>query len=269
MVVVVPLNKVFKQGVNYRTHPRTAYLIEKIGTDGASATRLKVDGKDLGALISDVAPLRKTNSYIVGPLDISRLPYVIPPETDFSVDGPSGAKVRVIGKVYLLAPGEPTPESLLARFREQPNKHIRYVEGSVSLGTDVAWADGDEITLTTITPLTIEKFKFNDLVMVKIENATINDGDVVIQFYLDNNPLENLYGTNISPGIDVLAMPHRDDVGTNEIAFTLKDFPIEVIGDHTLKVTAKNVSGSAISPPSGASITLTLYMVAEYEKGGR
>jgi len=269
MVVIVPLNKILVQGTSYRTHPRTAYLIEKIGTDGSTDTRLKVDGKDLGVLVADVAPLRKTNSYIVGPLDISRLPYVIPPEVDFEVDGPSGAKVRVIGKIYQLAPGEPTPESLLARFREQPDKHIKYVSGSYSFGTDTAWSANDEVTLLTLTPSTIEKYKFNDIVMVEIENATINDGDVVIQFYIDNNPLEFLYGTNINPGLDVLAMPHRDDVATNEVAFSLKDLPIELLGDHTLKVTAKNVSGSAISPPSGTSITLTLYMVAEYTKGGR
>ena len=268
MVVEVPLNKVFVQGTTYRTHPRTCYVVQAIGTDGSTATKLVIDGKHTGEIVADVAPIRKTSSYNIGPLDISKLPYVIPPDTDFYVDGPSGAKVRCIGKILLLAPGEVVPESLLARFREQPSKHLKYVTGSYAFGTDVAWSAGQEVTLLTLTPSTIEKYLFNGLVAVKIENATINDGDVVVQFYLDNNPVENLYGTNINPGIDLLALPHRDAVATNEVVFTLKDFPINLEGDHTLKVTAKNVKGSDITPPSGTSITLTLFMVAEYSKGG-
>ena len=267
MVVEVTLNKVLTQGTTYRTHPRVCYVVQKIGTNSTSSGYLVIDGKVTGAIIADIAPIRKTSSYVYGPLDISRLPYVIPPDTSFYWNGASGSDVRLIGKILQLAPGEVVPESLLARYREQPDKHIKYVSGSYSFGTDTAWSDGTEVTILTLTPTTIEKYKFNDLVVVDIANATISDGDVVLKFYVDNNPLEFLESNNVEAGLDILAFPHRDDVATNEVAFSLKDLPILLEGDHTLKVTAKNVSGSAISPPSGTSITLTLYMVGEYSKG--
>jgi len=264
----IPLDKVIVQGVDYRTHPRVALKIKRIGTDAATPSYLEIDGKVTGNLIADVAPMRKTNGYIVGPLDISRKPLVIPPDTDFAVKGASGAKFRIIGTLYQLAPGEAVPGDLMARFKEQSEKYITYKSGSYAFGTDEAWADGTEVTLLTLTPSTIEKFKFNDIIMVDYANMSPGPGDIVIQFYLDNNPLEYLESENVERGIDLLSIPHRDDVASNEEPFSLKDFPIELKGDHTLKVTAKNVSGSSITPPSGTAISLTLYMVAEYEKGG-
>ena len=99
MVRTVPLDKIIVQGTDYRTHPRVAIKINKIGTDTTTASYIEIDGKVTGSIIQDVAPLAKENTKINGPLDISRLPLVIPPDTDFSVQGGSGAKFRIIGPV--------------------------------------------------------------------------------------------------------------------------------------------------------------------------
>ena len=257
------LDKILVEGTSYRTHPRVALKINKIGTDATSATHLKIDGKVLGDLIEDVAPLHYENTKINGLLDISKLPYVVPPDTDFEVEGASGAKVRVVGTLYQLAPGEAVPGDIMSRFDEQPGKFLRYVTGSYSFGTATSWADGTEVDVYTLTPSTIEKYVFNNLLMVDYTGFTANPGDVVIQFYMDNNPIEYLESTNLDRGVDLLSIPHQDDVAVNLDLFTLKDFPIEVLGDHTFKVTAKNVSGSAISL---SSASITLYAVAEYSK---
>ena len=65
----------------------------------------------------------------------------------------------------------------------------------------------------------------------------------------------------LDKGVDLRAIPDYNDVSANEDVFTLKDFPIEVPGDHTFKVTATNVSGSAISL---SSASITLYAVVDY-----
>jgi len=265
MVRTVPLDKIIVQGTDYRTHPRVAIKINKIGTDTTTASYLEIDGKVTGQIIQDVAPLAKDNTKINGPLDISRLPLVIPPDTDFSVQGGAGAKFRIIGTLYQLAPGEAVPGDLMARFNEQANKYIRYVTGTYSFGAATEWSAGTEVELYSLTPTTVEKYVFNDLLMIDYTGFTASAGDVAIKFYIDNNPLEYLESTNLTRGVDMLSIPHQDDVAVNEQVFTLKDFPIEVLGDHTLKITAENVSGSAISL---SSASITLYAVAEYEKKG-
>ena len=265
MPKTVPLDKIITQGTTYTTHSRVAIKINKVGTDATSASYLEIDGKVTGNLIADVAPIHKTSSYIVGPLDISRLPLVIPPDTDFSVEGASGANFRIIGTLYQLAPGEAIPGDIMSRFQEQHNKYITYVSNTYSFGAATSWSDGTEVTLYTLTPNTVERYVFNDLLMVDYTGFTPSVGDVAIKFYLDNNPLEYLESENLDRGIDLLSIPHRDDVASNEEPFTLKNFSIEVPGDHTFKVTATNVSGSDISL---SSASITFYAVAEYEKKG-
>jgi len=259
----IKLDKVITQGTTYTTHSRVCLKITKIGTDTTTASHLKINGKELGDLIEDVAPLHAENTKINGLLDISRLPYVVLPDTDFLVEGGSGANFRIVGSLYQLEPAEAVPPELRTRDAEQINHYIRYVTGSYSFGSATEWAAGNEVTLYTLTPTTIERYLFNDLLMIDYTGFTANAGDVAIQFYMDNNPIEYLLSTNLDAGIDMLSIPHQDDVAANTDLFKLSDFPIEVLGDHTLKITAKNVSGSAISL---SSASITLYGVAEYHR---
>jgi len=259
----IVLDKIITQGTTYRTHRRVALEILKLGTDTTTASYLEIDGKVTGSIIEDVAPLHAENTKINGLLDISRLPYVVPPDTDFSVQGGSGANFRIVGRLHQLHPTEAVPAGLMSRFERQFDHYIRYVTGSYSFGAATSWADDTEVTIYSLTPATIEQYRFDDLLMIDYTGFTPSAGDVVIQFYLDNNPLENLLSTNLDPGVEMLSIPHQDDVAANLDVFTLKDFPIDVLGDHTLKITATNVSGSAITL---SSASITLYGVAEYKK---
>jgi len=263
MVRIVKLDKIITQGTSYRTHRRVAMQIEKIGTDTTTASRLVIDNKLTGDIIEDVAPLHYENTKINGLLDISRMPYVILPDTDFEVTGGSGASFHIVGKLYQMEAGEPVPSGLTSRYNEQFNKYIQYITGTYDFGAATSWADGTEVELYSLTPATIEKYVFNDLLMIDYTGFTPSAGDVVIQFYIDNNPLEYLECANLDRGIDMLSIPHQDDVAANLDLFTLKDFPIELLGDHTLSITATNVSGSAITL---SSASITLYGVCEYER---
>ena len=263
MARAVPLDKIITQGTTYTTHSRVALKIDKLGTDTTTASHLKIDGKEMGDIIEDVAPLHYENTKINGLLDLGDLYYVVLPDTDFEVEGGSGANFRIVGTLYQLEPGEPVPGDLKARAEAQLNHHLRYVTGSHSFGTATEWADGTEVEVYSLTPTTIERYLFNNLMMFDYSGMTLNAGDVVIKFYMDNNPLEYLECDNLDRGIDILSIPHQDDVAANLDLFTLKAFPIEVLGDHTLKVTAENVSGSAISL---SSASITMYAVAEYER---
>jgi len=255
------LDKILDVGTAYKTHERVVYVIKKIGTNDTAANKLVIDNKYMGPIIQNTSPLRKTSSTIVGPLDLEGLYYVIPGDTDFKVEGTSGKIMRVIGTILMLDPGETIPSDLLARFKAQPNHYKTYLTGEYDFGAATSWADGTEVTLYTLTPKTIEKYIFNDLIFIEYTGFTVNPGDVVIQFYLNNNPIEYLYDSTVDPGIDILSFPKYDGASAQDVPFKAREFPIEVPGDNTLKITAKNVSGSAISL---SSAKITLYAIAEF-----
>ena len=262
----VPLDKILTQGTTYTTHEREAWIIKKLGTNSSTRGYVKIDGKETTYIHTTAAPVHKTSSNLLGPINLGNLYLVVPPETDISWEGASGSILRVVGTKLILSPGESLEASLMDRFNRQPNEYIYVIEDSYSHGTDTAWTAGDENEVVSLTPKTIEKYVLDSVVMADISNtaSAVSEGQFVITFYLDNNPLENITGDNINAGIDVLSMPRPPADSTEEMPFSLESFPIAVEGDHTLSIRCKNVSGSDISPTSGTSITVTVTAVAKF-----
>ena len=124
MVEYYKLDKIFEQGTTYEMPNDRFYVIRKIGTDGSSATKLVIDGVETGEIINEIAPLHKTSSNLLGPLDLGDLFYVVPPNKTFEIDGPSGAKIRAIGLIGKLAPGEGLPANYASRFTEQGKHYL-------------------------------------------------------------------------------------------------------------------------------------------------
>jgi len=266
MAKLVPFIRVLKQGTTYTTKPRQALIIEKLGTDASTKCALKVRQTTMGVLDKDVAPLHKTSSNLLGPLDLGSLFYVVKPEEEFSIDADSGAKAVVAGKVVLLESGEPLPSELLARYDEQARHYLRKFEGSFSLGTDVAWGADVAYEVLSLTPLTDEKIVLNNVLLVSISGNSVNEGDFAVELWIDNKPLEDVVAENWYSGYDAKYAPYPPADSTEMIALSFKDYPIEVLGDHTLSVKVKNVSGASKSPASGSSWSVTVKFIAEYLK---
>jgi len=266
MVNYYKLDKILKVGETYQTPPDRFLIIQKIGTDAATDAYLKIDGVDTGAITSTVAPLHKTSDNLLGPLDLGSLYYIVPPDKTFWVEGPSGAKFRIIGKIGHLAPGEAMPADLLGRFNAQGKHFITYAEGTGSLGTDESWADGREIDVYSITPKTNEQYIFNKVAMASIIGGSITEGQVALRLYYDGTPLDFLTATAGHKGIDILSMPRPPTDSTEETAFSFEDLALTVLGDHTLAVKAVNVSGSALTPDSGSAWSVTFTAIVEYQQ---
>ena len=263
-----PLDKYLLSGTEYKTDSRQVLVIEKVGTDSADKGTLTVDQVPCLDIINAIAPLRKNNSVIIGPLALGEYYIVVPPETKFKFTGASGSYLRIIGKVVQLDPGEPIPSQYMARYKEQGKKYITYITGTYSHGVDVVWAAEDENTVLTLKPSTIERYIFDGLLLLTKSGGTFTPRQFALLLYLDNVPLEYIYSNTLREGIDTYSIPDYDDVGENEEPFSLKNIPVEVKGDHTLKVTIKNISGADQTPATGASWTFTVYMVAKYIKEG-
>jgi len=240
MVDYYPLDKIFTEGTDYETPADRFYVISALGTDAATATKLVIDGVETGEVISTIAPLHRTSANLLGPLDLGDLYYVVPPNKTFRVDGPAGAKVRAIGRLGVLAPGEVLPAAEAGRFAEQGKKFITYQTGTHTASGTGTWTADVAYEIYSLTPKTIETFRFANVLGVTVGGAAVAEGDVGIQFKLDGRPLDILTAGPGPKGIDALSMPMPPADTTEEVAFSLASRPIEVQG-------AINVSGGDIS----------------------
>jgi len=269
MVNYYKLDKILEQGTNYDMPNDRFYVIRKIGTNSTAGAKLVIDGVETGELISTVAPLHKNSDNLLGPLDLKDYFYVIPPGKTFYVDGSAGDKVRVIGQIGVLAPGEVLPANFANRFNEQGKKYLTYVKGTATLAAAGAnWAVNAETEVYSLTPRTIETYKFSSYVLAELANPATApaEGDVALRFYLDGTPLDILTTEPGKKGIDYYSMPIPSASAKEREAFSLADLAIEVKGDHNFKIKAINTSGGAIAADSSADMTMTVYAVVEYSK---
>lgn len=269
MVEYYKLDKIFVEGTTYETPNDRFYVIRKIGTDGTSATKLVIDGVETGEIINNVAPLHRTSSNLLGPLNLGDLYYVVPPNKTFYVDGPSGTKVRAVGQIGKLAPGEALPANHASRFTDQGKHYYKYDTATATLASaGGTWAADAETDVYSLTPKTVEKYIANNIVMANLSNAatTPSEGDVAIRFFLEGTPLDILTTDPGKKGVDLYSCPHPPAATTEEIPFSLADLPVTIEGDHTFEIKAVNTSGSDITASSGADMTMQITLVLEYIK---
>jgi len=266
MVKRMLLDMQLVQGKTYRTPPRTGLLIKQIGTNDTTLKPLVIDDKPLGKIRDFLAPLHRTTTNMLPLFDLCHLPYVVPPEIEFKWDGSSGTFCRIKGELLKLAPPEAFPSNLLARFDEQTKHYWTGDTCRFEFETDEAWVPNREVTIYDLTPKTIEKCIVKSLIEIGFSNFTPGEADVGIRPYLDNAPLDILYEVTEVGGWDLLNMRAPPAGGTEITPFTLKEFPIEILGDHTFQLRARNISGANITPPTGTKILLVTWIMLEYQR---
>jgi len=269
MPAVFALDLVLIEGKDYLTPERVGLVVNQIGTDKEEEVLLEIADKPTGAITTRVAPLHSVSGNVLPLLNLGRLYYVIPPDTRFKVRGPSGAKLRIKGTIQKLAPGEDMPAALMTRYYAQPDNYLTRVYGRYSHGTDVTLAADAEVEIFSLTPKTIETYRFASIAEASVENYTPTEGALGIRFLLDGAYLDTILEVTKTGGVDILSMPRPPATTTNMQPFSLAETPIEVLGDHTISVRARNISGAAISPATGTSLIFHVEGVAEFQRKGR
>jgi len=266
MAKAVPLDKVLLANVEYQTEKREVLIIKKIGTNSTTIGTLKIDRKPTTQVHALIAPMYKTTSNFLGPMDLGALYNVVLPEQKIIFEGASGSKVRLIGTKIQLEPAEAVEAGLVARADAQHKDYVTVVEGTYTHGVDATWASDVEREILALTPKTTQEYHFNGVVMASVANVSggVAPGEWYVRFYVENAPLEHVYGAYIKHGLDVLSLPRPPAEATELVAFSLADFPIILLGDKTLSVRIANVSGVTKSPPAGASITATFTAAARF-----
>jgi hypothetical protein len=258
------LKKTLKTNRTYIMEKDRYYVIKKAGTDSNSRVTIKVDGVPVLDIVNTIAPMSKTSSNLLGPLDLGEYFIVVPPERQIYCESAAGANVYIEGDLVVLAPGEAIPTEHLTRYNAHVNRKITYVRLSATVGA--SWPAGQEVKVGDINPPTIEDWVFDDFAGVSVANlsTSLTYGQVTLMLYYDGKPLDLLLTSAGPRGIEVLKMPLPPASTSEEEPFTFKDKPITVVGGHTLTVTSINVSGADLSAATGTSITVSF--VAVYKR---
>jgi hypothetical protein len=258
------LKKILKTNTTYEMEKDRYYVIRKIGTDVSAKVTAKVDGIPAVDIFNLIAPIARTSSNTLGPLDLGEYFIVVPPERKLLFESTGSGNVYIEGDLVVLSPGESIPSEHLARYNTYANRKITYLDTSATVGT--SWPAGQEVTVVDITPPTIEDYIFDSFAGVSVSglSAAQTYGQINLKLYYDGKPLDLLVFTAGPHGIETLTMPLPPTDSANKDPFTFKEKPITVVGGHTLSVKAVNVSGSALSAATGSNIAVRF--VAIYKR---
>jgi hypothetical protein len=253
-----------KTNVTYEMEKDRYYVIKRIGTDVSSKVTVKVDGIPVLDIFNTIAPIARTSSNTLGPLDLGEYFIVVPPERKLLFESTGSGNVYIEGDLVVLSPGEAIPSEHLTRYAAYATRKISYVDVSTTVGA--SWPAGQEVKVADLTPPTIEDWIFDNFAGVSVTglSATQTYGQVNIKLYYDGKPLDLLLTTAGPHGIETLKMPLPPTATAEFEPFTFRDKPIMVPGGHTLTVTAINVSGGSLSAATGANIAVRF--VAVYKR---
>jgi len=261
---LLDLAKTFKTNVEYRAQANAFFVFNQIGSD-VDLDYIEIEGRKTTPIDSTLAPTAITASNMFGLEDLEDLYLVVPPNHRFKFVSATSGNVVVNGKMGLLGLGEGLPADLVNRFNNMNIVYKRPVKFTRTLATNQPIAAGEEVLLGTLTPTSIERYIFDDIIAFTSTNTgPFAPGRLAVRFYYDDVPLDILDTGMGHLGIDTFNMPLPPTTTTNMEAFWLREHPIVVEPNHTLKITIINISGASISPPSGSSISLTLEALARY-----
>ncbi|MEM3675390.1 MAG: hypothetical protein QXG08_07975 [Candidatus Methanomethyliaceae archaeon] len=268
MAKYYPVKMTIAANTVYYTPKNAILKVERIGTNSSTPATLWIKEAKVGAIISDLAPLTKTNDNLLGPLNLGSKYYVIPRETDFKFEGSSGSVMLLEGKWIVLDKPDEVPKELAERGLTQFKDYVTYVKSVTTLGTDQPIPANGEVEIFSLTPKTIEKYIFDSYLAVNVTNATFDYGTLVLRFFYDNaylTGLTDLPGTHRTDGLDLKYLTHPPTGSNNMEPFSLEGNAIELPGDHTLKLFVRNTRSTNVTPPSGQAISFTTYAIVKYQ----
>jgi len=265
MPQVYILDKVLKVGVLYRSEPDKAYVVKAVGTDSTTKATLTVEGAPVLETVNLLNLLEARDVERFPPLDLKLNYVVIPPDKVFSFTGSSGSLMRVTGELLSLAPGEVLPTALAARYVEQTKKYYTYTDGVNGIGASASWADGAEYDIISFTAPAGERHHFNRYVYVERTGVIVDDpaGVIALRFYVDDKPLDVHDPAKAPLGIDTLR-GHWYTAATSYFKpFSVAEMPITLEPGHSLRITARNISGAAITTGTGEEAKVKVAILHE------
>jgi len=261
---LLDLAKTFSTNVEYKAQHNAFFVFQNLGAN-VDVDYVEIEGRRTTPIDALLAPPAVTESNLFGPEDLEDLYLVVPPNHRFKFVSSASGKVVALGKIGLLGLGEGLPADLVSRFN---NMHITYkkpITFTKTLAVNESIAANQEIVLGELKPTTIERYILDDIIgFYSTNTGTFEPGKLALRFYYDDIPLDILETGMGHLGIDTYNTPLPPTSTTNFEPFWLREHPIVVEPNHTLRITVINVSGATITPPTGSAITLEFKALAKY-----
>jgi len=261
------LDKVLNVDTEYTAERDKLYVIRKVGTNSTTKATLKIANAPCLEIIQEIARIQQSHLERFSTLDLGDHFVVLTPDKKMSFSGASGSKMRIMGEILELAPGEAIPTNLLARYKEQPQKFMSYERGTYSHGTDTTWVADDENNVIDIDVPAGERWTLDSVYYGDIANlaAAHVPGDWSLRFLVRDKALDIISKEMGDPGIDLWGLDFIYDTVAYHALKSLAKMPITLEPGTNFKVKARNVSGANKSPATGTSITVTVTIAKKLE----
>lgn len=237
------LGKLLYTNTNYETEDDTFLIIQKVCTEDDAKVTIKVDGIPAAEIITDMAPLYQSESTFLKLFKLSDLFVVVPPNKILRLEGTDDKRVRIVGFLNKLAPGEALPAAFAARWTEQGQKYSSYKK--TALAADTACGAGSAIDIITFECPAGEKWLFEDMLQFVAYVGGSKDYDIRARLVLQDQPFDNLVNAKLLLGIDQRETPYPPGSAAGFEFMTLKERPIKVAPGQIFRVQAVNTAATS------------------------
>ena len=259
------LDKALKHDTLYRSEPDIYYAVERVGTDSTSKAKLEVDGSTVLEITNTIARPHPTDANRFPPLDLQKNYIVIPPDKTFKYTGESGKIMRLLGWLFVLAPGEAMVPAHASRFTEQPRKYYTYKSGTWTPTSGGTLEVKEEQTVVDETCAAGERWRFDRYLYVERKNALKDKTfrNIGLRMYVDDKPLDNIDPDKAPIGLDSNAGDYCVDATHYYMPVALEQAPIALEPGRNVKIKIRNISDAGIAYT--ATIQVGLILVTQRE----
>lgn len=282
---ILPLDEILDGDSSVQIDSTQALRITALGTDRGTALTPKIDGNELGAIVSTVGALHPTGTAEQGLLTLGTPPgaqedpevedsphhgaygpnlyYFVPPDGRLEFDGDAADNVRIQGHRLDGVDGRFPASSDETRYREQGAYHYTFEEGDVDISEPIS--DGQEATVHTISPATDERVEVVGPQMVSQSSGgdlSFGEGEVAVFYDLDGQRFPGQFNDDSLLTVDFQVMERPPTDSTDQVPFVYDHYgpsmmPLAVAGDQDLDVKIRNTSGGALDSSSSNTTTVT------------
>jgi len=248
----LPLDEQVDGDLEFDLDSTQALRIKAIGTDSGTPITPKINGDEVGAIVSEIANIHTTGSDEQGPMPLDDLYYYVPPDGRLELDGAASDTVRLVGERLDDVTQRFPQSSDETRFNQQGYHHYTFEEGSVQVSEPLS--DNQVETVHTIQAETDEQITVDFLQSISQSSDgtyTTSEKEISVFWELDGQRLPGQFASDDLLLVDLTNMPRPPNDTTESMGFSYMDFdtlpsPLTVNPDQNLDVRIRNVSGGSL-----------------------
>jgi len=251
MAEEIKFEKEFAAGTLYRAESDKYYIFKEVGTDSTlEPSYLEIDGKRVLEIYGKIAPLKKTDSNLLGLFDLGENYLVVPPNKAFIFNGSTGSKLKVRGILGSLGPGEVMGGVYASRFAVQHVKIYSFLHAKYTFASGAGVPAGTKIRVLDWTCPVGENWVFDRYLGVEAWTTDgASAGDLSFEIFIEGVPKDVIETTMGPKGFAAGSAPYPPRSAVNIEAFDPKALNLKFEPGRTLVIDCTNAADLSTLPP--------------------